>query len=295
MPITCTINLVDICASDYANQKYDICVSIGPMGTIADLRDSVNMSMQNTSQDYEDENGERRDWSDRHWSAFADALNSDVTESDLREVNEAWNDALNEAQSESECSDPDNLDEVCAINSDGDCDHCGESLTESFDSYIYGTIEFEDDGFPDDDSEWIGIVALSAFASALINGDRSGCDSSDERWLDIIASKYGEAIDCRPDSSYGLCEVTGLRGDTEIYWFRRDHVPTAPKGPELLPDGVTIDDCDVCGFGHRSDHFSDCRADWYGLIQIDQDEYSLAIYLDSNGSLWTNREVYKDS
>ena len=210
-------------------------------------------------------------------------------------MNEAWDDALIQCQEESSCSDPDHEDEVCAINSDGDCDHCGESLTESFDSYIYGTIEFEDDGFPDDDSEWIGIVALSAFASPLINGDRSGCDSSDERWLDIIASKYGDAIDCRRHSSFGLCEVTGLRGDTEIYWFHRDHVQTAQKGPELLPDGVTIDDCGQCGYHHRSDHFADCRADWYGLIQIDQDEYSRAIYLNSNGDLWISRENFNGS
>ena len=42
MPITCTINLDDICASDYATETYDICVPIGPMGTIADLREAVD-------------------------------------------------------------------------------------------------------------------------------------------------------------------------------------------------------------------------------------------------------------
>lgn len=63
--------------------------------------------------------------------------------------------------------------------------------------------------------------------------------------------------------------------------------------PETLPDSVTVEECGTCGYDHRSDEFaSDCRADWFGLIDADYIGDTLIIprYVDSTGQTWVSRD-----
>ena len=63
--------------------------------------------------------------------------------------------------------------------------------------------------------------------------------------------------------------------------------------PETLPESVTIEECETCGYDHRSDQVADdCRADWFGLIPADMIGETIIIprYIDANGDTWISRD-----
>ena len=199
MTITATIRQAAIDMPCYVTESYDASTMLSRFEDVETLRSSINEAVQGEAQMFTDSDGNLWDWTDAHWTAFASALQSDIDDVDLRETH-------------------------CAIadieNANGGTDY--DELTEEFDdqTYVYFSIEFEDDGIPDDTDRFTfrTVDALGVFASALINGDLSGLDDSDIQYVNLINDEYGSPFTCST-VGFKTCEISGLAGDCERYVF----------------------------------------------------------------------------
>ena len=230
MTIQATLRIEDITLPCYIGTSTDAAVPLSRFESVEELRTAIKDEFNYWPQSVEDNNGEVNDWSDNHWQSFNRALESDIDDAALSTVNDAIGDI--------ESANGMTMEELDDEGADS--------------SYIYLSISFEDDGIPDDDERhtFMTIDALGAFASALINGDRSSLDDSDIPHVDAIESHYGAPVDCK-SIGFGTCEITGLGGDLERYSFmyprNADGEDTAPQYRIGLyaPDSAEADDVAV--------------------------------------------------